>query len=60
MSTSPPSAPGRAEGVDDMFNRVSVGRISQVIVEQIRRLVREGRLTPGDRLPSEDSCIHRL
>jgi DNA-binding FadR family transcriptional regulator len=39
------------------FNRISVGRISQIIVGQIRLLIREGQLKPGDRLPSErDLC----
>jgi GntR family transcriptional regulator, transcriptional repressor for pyruvate dehydrogenase complex len=40
-----------------MFNRISVGRISEVIVEQIRQLIRQGQLKPGDRLPPErDLC----
>jgi GntR family transcriptional regulator, transcriptional repressor for pyruvate dehydrogenase complex len=40
-----------------MFNRISVGRISEVIVEQIRLLIRQGQLKPGDRLPPErDLC----
>lgn len=57
----PPSPPdGPAAGPDGMFNRVSVGRISQMIVEQIRRLVREGRLKPGDRLPSERDLCERF
>jgi GntR family transcriptional regulator, transcriptional repressor for pyruvate dehydrogenase complex len=63
MPTSRPStAPstGPAAGVDDLFNRVTVGRISQVIVEQVRRLVREGRLKPGDRLPSERDLCERF
>ncbi|HWB35085.1 MAG TPA: FadR/GntR family transcriptional regulator [Rugosimonospora sp.] len=36
-----------------LFTAVSLGRASQAIVEQIRGLLREGRLSPGDRLPSE-------
>ncbi|MGH3748605.1 MAG: FadR/GntR family transcriptional regulator [Micromonosporaceae bacterium] len=41
----------------DLFNPVSVGRVSQIIVDQIRLLLRDGRLQPGDRLPSErDLC----
>jgi GntR family transcriptional repressor for pyruvate dehydrogenase complex len=41
----------------DMFSRVSMGRISEVIVEQIRQLMRQGQLKPGDRLPAErDLC----
>src|SRR6201992_4299274 len=45
-----PAAPG-------LFSRVSVGRISEIIVDQIRLLMREGQLKPGDRLPPErDLC----
>ena len=40
-----------------MFTRVSAGRISELIVDQVRALIREGQLRPGDRLPSErDLC----
>lgn len=40
-----------------LFTAVSLNRASQAIVEQIKALLREGRLTPGDRLPSErDLC----
>jgi DNA-binding FadR family transcriptional regulator len=40
-----------------LFNPVSVVRVSQVIVEQIRLLIQQGRLKPNDRLPSErDLC----
>ena len=37
----------------DMFSPVSLGRISEVIVDQIRLLIRNGRLVAGSRLPSE-------
>jgi GntR family transcriptional repressor for pyruvate dehydrogenase complex len=37
----------------DMFDRVDVGRISETIVEQVRQLMRQGQLRPGDRLPAE-------
>src|SRR5580692_13164707 len=37
----------------DLFSPVSMGRISEVIVEQIRQLMRAGELRPGDRLPAE-------
>src|SRR5262245_17971997 len=41
----------------DLFSPVSLGRVSQVIVDQVRLLIHDGRLTPGDRLPSErDLC----
>lgn len=40
-----------------LFTAVSLNRASQAIVEQIKALLREGRLAPGDRLPSErDLC----
>jgi len=48
-----------AAGVE-MFNPVSVDRVSQVIVDQIKMLVRDGRLTPGDRLPSERDLCQRF
>jgi GntR family transcriptional repressor for pyruvate dehydrogenase complex len=38
---------------DDMFSRVVPGRASGMIVDQIRLLIRDGALKPGDRLPSE-------
>jgi GntR family transcriptional regulator, transcriptional repressor for pyruvate dehydrogenase complex len=41
----------------DIFRPVSTGRISEVIVEQVRQLMRQGQLKPGDRLPAErDLC----
>jgi GntR family transcriptional repressor for pyruvate dehydrogenase complex len=43
-----------------MFSRVSVGRISEIIVEQIRLLMRQGQLTPGDRLPPERDLCERF
>ena len=47
------------DGVD-LFSAVSVGRVSQVIVEQIRALIRQGRLRPGDRLPPERDLCERF
>ncbi|MBF8185488.1 FadR family transcriptional regulator [Nonomuraea sp. K274] len=44
----------------DLFRPVSVDRISEVIVEQMRLLIREGKLVPGDRLPSERSLCERF
>lgn len=42
----------------EMFKAVQSSRVSQVIVEQIRHLLREDRLQPGDRLPSErELCV---
>ncbi|HEY2672253.1 MAG TPA: GntR family transcriptional regulator [Rugosimonospora sp.] len=55
MRASVASGPGR-DG-DKMFTAVNLSRASQAIVEQIRGLLREGKLRPGDRLPSErDLC----
>jgi GntR family transcriptional regulator, transcriptional repressor for pyruvate dehydrogenase complex len=44
----------------DLFKRVSVERVSQVIVDQIKLLVREGKLSNGDRLPSERDLCQRF
>ena len=44
----------------DLFSAVSVGRVSQVIVDQIRALIRQGKLRPGDRLPSERDLCERF
>jgi DNA-binding FadR family transcriptional regulator len=43
-----------------MFSRVSVGRISEIIVDQIRLLMRQGQLKPGDRLPPERDLCERF
>jgi DNA-binding FadR family transcriptional regulator len=43
-----------------MFSPVNVDRVSQVIVDQIKALVRDGRLQPGDRLPSERELCQRF
>lgn len=50
------SAPAEPE----LFSRVSVGRISEIIVEQIRLLMRQGQLKPGDRLPPERDLCERF
>jgi GntR family transcriptional repressor for pyruvate dehydrogenase complex len=44
----------------DIFSPVSVGRISEMIVEQIRVLMRQGQLKPGDRLPPERDLCERF
>ena len=46
-------APSLPDSRDELFSPVSLGRVYQVIVDQIRALIRDGRLRPGDRLPSE-------
>jgi GntR family transcriptional regulator, transcriptional repressor for pyruvate dehydrogenase complex len=38
---------------DGLFSRVTPGRASELIVDQIRLLIRDGQLKPGDRLPAE-------
>ena len=43
-----------------LFSRVSVGRISEIIVDQIRLLMRQGQLKPGDRLPPERDLCERF
>jgi len=45
---------------DDMFKAVSLNRVSQAIVDQVKMLLREGRLKPGDRLPSERELCERF
>jgi len=49
--------PPAEEGI---FRPVSVGRISEIIVEQIRDLMRQGQLKPGDRLPPERDLCERF
>ena len=49
------AAPHAAQA--DLFGKVSIGRISETIVDQVRQLMRQGQLRPGDRLPAErDLC----
>ena len=43
-----------------IFSRVSTGRISEDIVEQIKDAIRSGRLRPGDRLPPERDLTERF
>src|SRR5882757_10369397 len=47
-------------GEPGMFKVVSSSRISQSIVEQVKVLIRQGRLTPGDRLPPERDLCERF
>ena len=37
-----------------------MGRISEIIVDQIRLLMRQGQLKPGDRLPPERDLCERF
>lgn len=43
-----------------LFDRVSVDRASHVIVDQIKQLIRDGSLKPGDRLPNERDLCQQL
>jgi len=43
-----------------MFKAVSLNRVSQAIVDQVKLLLRQGRLKPGDRLPSERELCERF
>lgn len=40
-----------------MFNSVKPNKISEHIIEQIRKAIFDGRLKPGDKLPSEKELI---
>jgi GntR family transcriptional regulator, transcriptional repressor for pyruvate dehydrogenase complex len=44
----------------DLFTAVSAHRMSSAIVDQIRSLIRDNRLRPGDRLPSERALCEYL
>jgi GntR family transcriptional repressor for pyruvate dehydrogenase complex len=44
----------------ELFRPVNAGRISGMIVDQIRLLIRDGQLTAGDRLPSERELGERF
>src|ERR1700754_1184943 len=57
--TVPAAAPAEG-GKGDLLTRVSVGRVSEMIVEQIRLLIRQGDLVPGSRLPAERELCERF
>jgi DNA-binding FadR family transcriptional regulator len=44
----------------DLFEPVATARISSAIVEQVRELIRSGRLSAGDKLPSERELAERF
>ena len=46
--------------MSELFTPVSTGRVSADIVEQIKRAIQEGRLNPGDQLPSERDLTKQL
>jgi GntR family transcriptional regulator, transcriptional repressor for pyruvate dehydrogenase complex len=43
-----------------LLNRVNDRRISELIVDQVRSLIHEGKLKPGDRLPPEREMCERF
>lgn len=43
-----------------IFRPVSIGRVSEIIVDQIRTLIRQGQLKAGDRLPPERDLCERF
>jgi DNA-binding FadR family transcriptional regulator len=43
-----------------LFTPVATGRISGDIVDQIKTMIRDGKLTPGDQLPSERDLTRQL
>lgn len=43
-----------------MFNAVRLNKASQQIVSQIRALIFEGKLSPGDKLPSESALLQQF
>jgi GntR family transcriptional repressor for pyruvate dehydrogenase complex len=59
----PPSTPGSGADVGSsagLFNPVNDRRISELIVDQVRLLIRQQQLNPGDRLPSERELCERF
>lgn len=46
--------------MDALFQEVQVEKVSEKIVEQLCALIQEGRLTPGNKLPSERQLIDML
>lgn len=48
-----------ARGTDGMFQPVEAGRVSDLIIDQIRELILSGRLPPGERLPAERDLAER-
>ncbi|MGH3438217.1 MAG: FadR/GntR family transcriptional regulator [Sciscionella sp.] len=57
-SGQPPEA--ETPETSQLFSRISVGRVSAVIVDQIRLVIRQGQLRPGDRLPAERELCERF
>jgi GntR family transcriptional regulator, transcriptional repressor for pyruvate dehydrogenase complex len=47
-------------GADDLFSPVDAGRAPSLIIDQVRLLIRDGKLSAGDRLPSERDLSERF
>lgn len=60
MASREPSTVKPANNPDEMYSRVTMGRVSGLIVDQIRLLIRDGMLGAGDRLPSERELGERF
>ncbi len=48
-----PDSSSLDHGMSQMFSPITTVRISSIIVDRVRALIREGKLKPGDRLPTE-------
>jgi DNA-binding FadR family transcriptional regulator len=48
-----PESSKNDHGMSQMFSPITTVRISSIIVDRVRALIREGKLKPGDRLPTE-------
>lgn len=59
-SANPREAGEGRTAPDALFSPINQGRVSGVIVEQIRLLIRQRQLQPGDRLPSERDLCERF
>jgi len=59
-SREPVESRGVAEERDDPFTPVSSPRLSDVIAERLARLIGEGKLKPGNRLPTEQELARRF
>lgn len=51
--TNKPDSSDGDHGANQMFSPITTVRISSIIVDRVRALIREGKLKPGDRLPTE-------
>ena len=47
-------------GVNSIFSQIKPTKVSEEIVQQIKSLIKEGKLEPGEKLPSERSLAEML